>query len=152
MRSTPEWRSFWANQRLTSHKIRLASSVVRGWRKAVLQLNTVSAAHVRSVLSCMIYAVRPVHRTPLHVYSTSTKIGRNFRNFTTIIPQYLTKSAIFPAICGILPRNFFRDISEMSPQVSGGTAYINMLMMAFTSYQYHIIRIDVQAFSCRKWH
>ena len=55
------------------------------------------------------------YRTPLQY---KYQIGRNF---TTIIPQYLTKSAIFPAICGILPRNFCRDISEMSPQVSGGT-------------------------------
>ena len=134
MRSTPEWRSFWANQRLTSHKIRLASSVVRGWRKAVLQapvrqLNTVSAAHVRVVQhkSCM------TKQNIVHHYGTSTKIGRNF---TTIVPQYLTKSAIFPAICGILPRNFFRDISEMSPQVSGRTELIPVLLSVMKHFYF----------------
>ena len=113
MRSTPEWRSFWANQRLTSHKIRLASSVVRGWRKAVLQLNTVSAAHVRSVLSCMIYAVRLINRTPLQY---KYQIRAQFPQFYHNNPAIFAKIRNIPAICGILPRNFFHDISEMSPQ------------------------------------
>ena len=75
----------------------------------------------------------------VHHYSTNTKFGRNFRNFTTIIPQYLTKSAIFPAICGILPRNFFRDISEMSPQVSGGTDIKRTVSGKYTTLSHELM-------------
>ena len=46
-----------------------------------------SQSSTRSVLSCMIYAVRLVHRTPLQY---KYQIGRNFRNFIA------TFSAIFP--------------------------------------------------------
>ena len=108
MRSTPEWRSFWANQRLTSHKIRLASSVVRGWRKAVLQLNTVSAAHVhvRSVLSCMIYAVRPVHRTPLQY---------KYQNRPHFPQFYHNNPAIFDKIRNIA-RNLWHFTSQLFPR------------------------------------
>ena len=54
----------------------------------------------------MIYAVRLVHRTALQ-YKYQNR------------PQFYHNN---PTNRGILPRNFFRDISEMSPQVSGGTA------------------------------
>ena len=106
MRSTPECRSFWANQRLTSHEIRLASSVVLGWRKAVLQLNAVSAAHVRSALSCMIYAVRLVHRTPLQY---------KYQNRPQFPQFYHNNPAIFDKIRNI-PRNLWHFTSQLFPR------------------------------------
>ena len=66
------------------------------------------------------------HRTPLRY---------KYQNRPQF-PQYLTKSAIFPAICGILPRNFFRDISEMSPQVSGRTELIPVLLSVMKHFYF----------------
>ena len=93
----------------------------------------------RSTRAFMLYIA------PHYSSSTSTKIGRNFR---TIIPQYLTISAIFPAICGFLSRNFFRDISEMSPQVSGGTVYAALEYKPQSPFFLHEIHTSTLFMKC----